>query len=628
MFARVQALKDGTTVPANDADLKVARDELEAVLADVPALTEPGGVKRAVKAAVALGVSHEVVGDTKTARKVYTDAMAKYPAYKATFEALLDKLNALEAPSPAGTSRRLDPADAERILFASTLLLQDAPQSEAPEPGVFYWKAVNLAAGGKYTEAVDQITKAKAAHAARAKASAGRGLNPLSDPLEQIFTRSCDELKAYWELRGSIYGNPALAATIKKDGLAKAIEKLLGAEKDVTAARGMVTTLTAEVAKLDKEAKTAEKGKTEAEEKLKTAAVDLKTAEKKLETAMAELKTAEKDVKDQKDVLASLVEALKPVTPIPDKWGPADVLAATKSVASRVTGPDLKALVPNSMVAIGGGGLSTGQLLDIAERLSKAEGSTKIVAAKLEAETKRLTDKYDTDTKKLKDDHSAALKKLADDYTAETKKLKDGSGEELKKLTDKFAADAKKLTDEHAASVTKLNEAHTLALKEEQARTEAEKKKFVQREIEFQKQLVNSITPGQVMDIWLPVLTELRRPADSEPALSAAEKAITGSVPESEDAAKARTVAGMAYLIKGDLANAKAMFEAARRSPAYKTAAGKPWTRAADQGLAAVADPVALYRQPVADRTTDPRAAAVALDAGIARTSQGATMLR
>ncbi|MBP3959046.1 hypothetical protein J8F10_27700 [Gemmata sp. G18] len=623
VFARVQALKDGSTVPADDADLKTAREELDAVLADVPALAEPGGVKRAVKAAVALGVSHEIAGDTKTARKVYTDAMGKYPAYKSTFEALLDKLNALEAPSPSGASRRLEPADAERILFASTLLLQDAPKNEEPEPGVFYWKAVNLAAGGKYTEAVDQIAKAKAAHAARAKASAGRGLNPLSDPLEQIFTRSCDELKAYWELRGSIYGNPALAATIKKDGLAKALEKLLGAEKDVTAARDMVTKLTGEVAKLDKEAKTAEKGKTEAEEKLKTAAVDLKAAEKKLDTAMAELKTAEKDVKDQKDVLASLVEALKPVTPIPDKWGPADVLAATKSVASRVTGPDLKALVPNSMVAIGGGGLATGQLLDIADRLNKAEAATKAVTAKLETETKRLTEKYDTDTKKLKDDHGVALKKLTDDYAAEAKKLKDGSAEELKKLADKYAIDAKKLTDEHTAAVIKLNETHAVALKEEQARTEAEKKKFALREIEFQKQLVNAVTPGQVMDIWLPVLTELRRPADSAPALAAAEKAITGSVPDSEDAAKARTVAGTAYLINGDLANAKEMFQAARRSPAYKTAAGKPWARAADQGLEAVTDPVAQYRQPVVSRVTDPKAAAVSLDAGIAAYKAG-----
>ena len=50
-----------------------------------------------------------------------------------------------------------------------------------------FWKAVNLAAAGKYADAVKQVTEAKAAHEKRAKALAGRGLNPLSDPLEQIF---------------------------------------------------------------------------------------------------------------------------------------------------------------------------------------------------------------------------------------------------------------------------------------------------------------------------------------------------------------------------------------------------------------------------------------------------------
>ena len=51
---------------------------------------------------------------------------------------------------------------------------------------------------------------------------------------------------------------------------------------------------------------------------------------------------------------------------------------------------------------------------------------------------------------------------------------------------------------------------------------EAEKKAAVVKEISFQKQLANAITPTQSMDIWLPTLTDLRRVSDADPAMAAA----------------------------------------------------------------------------------------------------------
>lgn len=173
------------------------------------------------------------------------------------------------------------------------------------------------------------------------------------------------------------------------------------------------------------------------------------------------------------------------------------------------------------------------------------------------------------------------------------------------------------MADEYAVATAKLKEASEAALKEEQARTAAEKKKLLTREIEFQKQLANAVTPGQVMDIWLPTLTDLRRPSDAPLAQAAADKALAGSAPDSEDAAKALTVRGMALLLKGAFAEAKEMFQAARRNPAYKTAAGRPWALAVDGGLDAIDDPVAPYRQPVVIPPIDLKAAAKALDTGI-----------
>jgi tetratricopeptide (TPR) repeat protein len=574
VFAKVQELgkTNSPTAAANDADLKQARAELEAVVADTEAAKTAEGEKRAVAAAVRLGVSYEVAGDGIAARKVFTDAKAQFPKHAAVFDSLLERLDAAE--KGPGTSFRapLAPEDAQRVLFAVTLLLADEPAKgeDDPEPGLYYWKAVNQAAAGKYTEAVDLIGKAKAAHLKRAKALAGRGLNPLTDPLEQMFPRSCDELAAYWKLRGELYSNPAVADAIKKNGVAKTLDAFAKTEKDLATARADVTNLVKNVAKLNDDVKTAQKAHTEAENKLKTATADLKTAQT--------------DAKEKGDLIAALAAELKPAVTLPEKWTPTDLIAGVKSAAARATGPDLRVLVPNAMVAIGGGGLSAGQLLDLADRLNKAETATKTATDKLTTETKKLTDKYAAEAAKLKTDH---------------------------------AADTKKLTDEHTAAVKKLKDENEAALKAEQAKTEAEKKAAALKEIGFQKQLANAVTPSMALDLWLPVLTDLRRPADAAPALAAASRALASSVPGSEDEAKAHTVTGMALLLKNDLSGARDEFKLVQRSPVYTTAKDKAWAKAADAGMDAIDDPLAPYRQPVIVPPIDLKAAARALDAGV-----------
>ena len=125
------------------------------------------------------------------------------------------------------------------------------------------------------------------------------------------------------------------------------------------------------------------------------------------------------------------------------------------------------------------------------------------------------------------------------------------------------------------------------------------------------------------MDIWLPVLAALRRPADADSATPIVDKALDSSAVNSEEEAKAQTANGMALLLKNDLAGAKFQFQAARRSPAYKEAAGQYWTKVADNGLEATDDPLALYRMPVVIPPTDLRAATKALDAGISAYKAG-----
>ncbi|MCI0703453.1 MAG: tetratricopeptide repeat protein, partial [Planctomycetia bacterium] len=551
----------------DDADLKVAREELLAVMNDAELKNTPEGKKLAVRAAVELGLTHELTGDKDAAREVYTKAMTDFPEHKATFEAAIERLNALEA---AGTSMHIAPGDAERLLFAITILLQDTPKGEETEPGVYYWKAVNLAAGKQFAEAIVQIGKAKTAHIKRAKAMAGRGLNPLSDPLEQIFPRTCNDLAAYWKLRSELYGNKVIAAAIDKNTLPKTLDTLVKAQTDLATEK-------TKSAKLDKDLTTAKQTITNLTKTLDTTETAKKTAEKALTTAKADLKARD-------ELIAKVVAELKPVTMLPAKYEPAELLAAVKNVVSRATGPDLKNLIPSGMVAIGGGGLSAGQLLELADKLTKAQEALKKVKNDLEAQ--KLANN------KLKSDHAAYLTGVTTAHTASIVQI----------------------TTANEAALKKLKEDHVAAMK---AQAEAAEKEKMLAVADLKNQLATAVTLSQSLDLWLPLLTDLRRVSDADQALVVALKTLGIARPDSEDEAKAHTVAGMALLIKGDLKGARERFQTARRSPAHKAAEGKFWAKVADVGLEAVDDPLALYRLPVEIPPRDLKAAAKSLDEGI-----------
>lgn len=439
------------------------------------------------------------------------------------------------------------------------------------------------------------------------------------------------------------------------------------------------------VAVLEKEAKT-EKAKAEVLDKdlkaqqllvkkLEKEVVDQKDAAAKLDADYkAKLKetndlvlAAEKAGVDRQAALDAVARELQAKKLLPEKYDAKALLAATKDAAERATGPNLSTLFPPGMAALGGGPLTAGQLLDIADRLGKAEAAAKALKADLAS----AGDKYDADTKKLKDAFAAEMKKLTDAQAAEMKAAKEKADADAKKAADTYAANVKKLNDEHAAelkkatdanAVEKLKEAHAAELKkaadkfaddkkklladneaaakklqddyaaglkkaaDENAKTQklleaavaAEKDRVAALTKKFEADLGNAVSPAQSLDQWLTILTGLRRPADADPAIAAANKVLATSPPGSEDAAKAQTVRGLALLIKGDNDAAKTWFTQAKGTPAYKDAAGKaPWAKAADLGLASVADPLAPLRRPVEKVAPDKAVAAKYLDAGI-----------
>jgi hypothetical protein len=624
LFARIQELgkTNAATADGGDPELTKAREELKAVVDDAGAAKSPEGEKAAVKSAIHLGLTYELAGDRSKAKEVYEEGLKKFPKFAATFQAAIDRL-AATAPGGDNTSLRPAPADIEQLLFVTVLLQADASGKEEEEAGVYFWKAVNLAKAEKYGEAVDEIKKAKVAHIKQAKAMAGRGLNPLSDPLEQIFPRCCDDLKAYWELRSAVYTNKSIAEQIKKDGLEKTMSELGAAHKKASEAVKLMSELKDAVdklAKADKDLKNAQ-DKLVAEQKIR---IDNETKTKdELAKAESNVLKAEGERKKTEEVLASLAKELQTAKLLTEKYDTAALLAAQKTAVDRATGPTLSALIPPGMMAISGS-LSAAHLIDISERLTKSETAIK----KLTAEKTQLTAEYAAEIKKIKEVHTEDVKKLTDGFAAEMKKvmdtnstntakLKEEQTAELKKMTDKFAVDLKKLTEENAVAVKKVADGFDGKIKALEAAVAKEKAVGEDMAAKLRIDMKNAISPAQSLDLWLPLLSELRRTSDAAPALAIAGKVLATANPDSEDAAKARTVSGMALLLKGDLNSAKLMFDAARSSPAYAAAKGREWVRVADVGLASITDPLAAYRLPVEKPRRDLKAAAQYLDQGI-----------
>jgi len=604
LFSLLQEQKDAATIAATNPALKVAHQKLKSFLDDAAAKS-PEAEKAAVKATIQLGVVHQLAGELDRARKVYEDGREQFPKYASTFDAALNRLDATAAPPapmPDGNSRRLTPADARQLLFAVVLLQDETPaKEEEVEAGVYFWKAIKMAKFENYTEALVFIKKAKVAHVKQAKAMAGRGLNPLSDPLEQIFPRACDDLKLYWELQAAISSNKTIADAFQKDGAEKALGEL---EKRAAGAVKLMTDLKESTDKLTVAAKDLK----DAKDLVAKLEKDFKEADEAKVTAEKKLEAEEKARKGLDEVVNGVVKELQAAKLLPEKFDNAELLAAHKKGLEKGAGPTLSSLLSPETMAVGGAGLSAAQLLDISERMAKSERSSNVATDKLATEVKRLTTEHAEAMKKLTDAHATGVSKLKDDQTAE-----------LKKSADKYAADSKKLTDGFEAKIKDLDAAVTAEKKRTEEAVAAEKKRTEEIAAKFKTDLGNAVSPAQAIDLWLPLLVELRRPSDSEGALAAATKVLTTSPPDSEDVAKARTVAGLALLFQNKYAEAKAQFDAAKSNPNYEAAltAKKLWATAAEVGLQSVSDPLAAYRRSPELPSRDTATAARFLDAGI-----------
>ncbi|HZT79502.1 MAG TPA: hypothetical protein VFA26_04755, partial [Gemmataceae bacterium] len=174
-----------------------------------------------------LGHLQERTGNLAAAKATYEKGLKQFQndvPQKRRFQAALDRLESRAALPAAGNLAR---DDARLLLVLLVTGLQPPgqpkdgqpkdgqpvppgqPQPGQPQPGdagqeeagFEFWSAVKMAGKGDYANAIKELDKARQLHDKLRFTRLRKAQNPLSDPTEDIFLKSCDELKAYWQIR-------------------------------------------------------------------------------------------------------------------------------------------------------------------------------------------------------------------------------------------------------------------------------------------------------------------------------------------------------------------------------------------------------------------------------------------
>lgn len=499
-----EAAQAGTAVSADDAEFKKAEADLLAVVESADKATSDEEKQAAIRAQLSLGLMKEAAGDIAGAAKVYAEGATKFPAAKPIFETSATRLRLTQ---PAGKAQRLTPRQVEEfagLIVVTVMAVQPAAGAEkaAPEAeaGFLFWEAANLAAQGDYVRATDTIGKARAAHDKRRLLLAGKGLNPLSDPLEQIFLRTCDDLRELWTLKASLYGHPQFGPIAKKDGIGPGLDKLIAIQKSVDDLQAMLTTaktqaekdkktLTDDLTTLDKKWKDAteeltklgmdktklEKDLTEAKKSLEGATTLVTDSQKKLKAAEANLLGVVKELKankliDEKDDPATALEKLPAVIK------QASVAAA--SADAKKAAEALEAAGKKLEAAMAGEKKAKEEAVAAMAALEKSRADAEKAVTVARAETKAALDKVDAEAKKAATAAEAKAQAKIDEATAAAKKAeaelygakmalaaerKQAEAELNRKLIEKEEQLRKQLADARAGVTVPLTAAELLA---------------------------------------------------------------------------------------------------------------------------------------------------------------------
>ncbi len=420
--------RTGKKVEVGDKFLQPALADLERTVAAADQFKTPDERRTLHQAVLGIGVTKELTGDLAGAGAYYAAAAVKYPQAKGLFESAATRVKLMRAGGKVALAPRDAAGLAEALVIAVTLLQTDGPAAAAgtDEPGLLFWDAANRAAAGDYPGAIAAIRKARTVHEARRLAVTGRGVNPLTDPVEQIFLKCCDELAAGWTLRQQLYTDPVAGPVFAKSGVATGLRALAAAAKpdpkvaeQLAAAQATLkakeTALAAATAKevdlggkLTAATTDAAANAKAAKDKLAAADADLTAANDAVAKVVAGLKAGKLVAPDADaaTVLKTLPEILKKVASASDT---ADAKKAAEAVAAANAQRDA-ALVASKQ--------ADDKVKAVSAQMDAAQGETQkqLAAAKVEAEQLRAT--VAAERKKAADAATLTAKAELDDQKA------------------------------------------------------------------------------------------------------------------------------------------------------------------------------------------------------------------
>lgn len=514
-----------------------------------------------------LGQMDETLGKIPEARQTYERGLKEYPDQKSRFQAALDRLDALTPEMEGAAGNSQSRASAVALLC---IALQEAPATgkatgtappaapkiEAPgtklpaatgaiadeEAGFAFWKAVRLARGRQYEGAIKVLKQAKEVHDQRRYVRLNQGQNPISDPTEQIFLRSCDEMIQLWQLKAQLVaaGLPTRPADLVKAARPAAAKPSAESEALVERLR---------------------------QEKLLPAG-DSDVA-KAVERLLGERKKTE-------DQLAAVRSALAEAK----VEGEADIAGAVKKLAGeRQTSTFALAGIREVLKSVGAG--DEENVARAVEKLADAKKSA-------EAQAKEVAGKLETDEAALDD----VARRLTEAHYLDAASGRAG----LAKAVDRA------LTDSSAPVVTALARlagdlggtgsavARQLAGAVDLAGRLSDTKLRLAR---AQAQLLQARAPRQMLDIWAELLRDPRNGAQAAAALADAQRVAEDTGAEPAARAEALAVQGLALRCEGKLSEARKLLDQAVTEAGSTPAGG--WLATARDTLRELSDPEAYF---------------------------------
>ncbi|GIW80822.1 MAG: hypothetical protein KatS3mg105_2629 [Gemmatales bacterium] len=154
-----------------------------------------------------LGQIEETVGTRDAAKAIYLQGKQAFPQSAAMFETQIMRIDS--APEANAQSRApgngRDAIDGGIDLFF-VMFQEGGEKPKLPdEAGYEFWRAAQLLKENKFDEAIKAMENAREIHKKQRYLRLPKAQNPKSDPTEQIFIRAADELITYLKLRKEIY---------------------------------------------------------------------------------------------------------------------------------------------------------------------------------------------------------------------------------------------------------------------------------------------------------------------------------------------------------------------------------------------------------------------------------------